>query len=229
MRTLVIDIGGTYVKMGVVDEHGELLQSLQKERTPPKPKPSELVEVLVRMRARMPKSDRTAVGFPGVVKSGVTKNAPNLGDENWLDVPLQDLLRESNNPIIVLNDADLQGFGVVVGSGVELVLTLGTGLGAALFTDGKLVPNIELGHHYFLDSKTYEDVLGAAYLRTNGPASWNRQLERAIPHLNGVFNPDRIHLGGGNIHKITKALPSYVSTFSLEDAMRAGMRVWKAN
>jgi polyphosphate glucokinase len=115
------------------------------------------------------------VGFPGVVKAGVTKTAANV-DAEWIGFDLESALSQQlEKPVRVINDADMQGLGSIAGKGVELVLTFGTGLGGALFLDGKLVPNLEPGHHEFRKGNTYEQQLGNACTRR----SWQEKMERS--------------------------------------------------
>src|SRR2546427_382933 len=112
------------------------------------------------------------------------------------------------------HDADVQGYGVISGEGVELVITLGTGFGSGLFVDGKLVPNLEIGHHPFQKGKTYEDLLGDAALKKVGKRKWNKRVVRAIQTLERTFNYDRLYVGGGNAARITVKLPSNVKIVS---------------
>ena len=100
----------------------------------------------------------------------------------------------------VANDASVQGYGAVKGDGVELLLTLGTGMGSALFTDGKLCPGLELGHHPWR-KKTYEDYLGRRGLDKYGKKQWNKRLKEAIAQTEATFNWDHLYLGGGNTKK----------------------------
>ncbi len=108
--------------------------------------------------------DRISVGFPGVVVDGVTKTAPNLHPK-WTGFPLAKKLEHTlKKPVRVANDAGVQGFGDIEGRGVEMLLTLGTGMGCALFNDGRYVPNLELAHHPLRKGKTYEEYVGAKAL-----------------------------------------------------------------
>jgi predicted NBD/HSP70 family sugar kinase len=91
--------------------------------------------------------------------------------------------------------------GAIVGKGVELVVTLGTGFGSALFVDGKLVPNLEMGHHEFRKEETYEQQLGRAALEKVGDSKWNRRLEKAIASLQSLFNYNYLYIGGGEAYK----------------------------
>ena len=173
MTTLAVDIGGMSLKLLVLDEQGEPISETLARPTPVPPSPDALFTLIHDMADTLPPHQRVSVGFPGVVKDGVAWNAPNLGDELWDRVPLSEKLSYLiERPVRAVNDVDLQGMGVVEGDGVELVLTLGTGMGAALFTNGALVPNLELGHHPFRDGHTYEDLVRDSELKRIGPAEW---------------------------------------------------------
>src|SRR5207245_5431855 len=135
-------------------------------------------------------------------------SGPDLNG-SWGGFRLAAVLRKKFGvPVRVANDADVQGFGVSAGHGVELVVTLGTWFGSGLFVDGKLVPNLELGHHPFQKGKTYEELLGDAVLKKVGKKKWNKRLVRAIRTLDLVFNYDLLYIGGGNAERVTVKLPS---------------------
>ena len=121
----------------------------------------------------------------------------------------------------------MQGYGAISGRGVELVLTLGTGLGSALFTDGHLCPGLELGHHPWQKGRTYEDYLGRRGLKKYGKKRWNRLLASAIEQTAKTFNWDKLYLGGGNAKEINFKLPLYVSTISNEDGLFGGVALWR--
>jgi len=225
--TLCIDIGGTGIKMILVDERGRPVTERARMLTPRPAKPAAVGAVLRTMIAAYPRFDRVSVGFPGVVIDGVVRTAVNLGDKLWRDQPLQrELERLSHVPVRVINDADLQGYGVVDGRGVELVLTLGTGLGSALFVDGHLVPNLELGHHPFKKDKTYEDRVRDSELKQHGKKAWSQRVIEALETINRIFNPRVIHLGGGNAGQIRGTLPRNVRTFGNVDGMTGGIKLW---
>jgi polyphosphate glucokinase len=178
------------------------------------------------MLKQQPKFDRVSVGFPGIVKNGVTLNAPNL-DPTWAKQNLRGEIEAITGvPARVLNDADLQGYGVINGEGVEMVLTLGTGVGAALFLSGHLVPNLELGHHPFQKDKTYEERLSDAELKEHGKQKWSKRVGEMIELLSAIFNYDHLHIGGGNAEHIKVDLPDNVSLFDNVDGMTGGIRLW---
>jgi polyphosphate glucokinase len=180
------------------------------------------------MVAEQPRFDRVSVGFPGVVVNGVVQTAANLGTQYWAGYDLRhELERACKRPVRVANDADLQGYGVIDGKGVELVLTLGTGLGSALFSQGKLVPNLELGHHPFKKGKTYEERLRDAELKQHGKKDWSRRVLEAIETLEPIFNYRVLHLGGGNAEHIRVKLPKNVKIFTNVDGMTGGLKLWE--
>jgi polyphosphate glucokinase len=145
--TLAIDIGGTGLKMLALDPDGKALTERVRVLTPDPPTPARLLAALEKMRAQIPHFDRVSVGFPGVIKQGVTLSAANL-DPKWIGFPLQkELEKRWKKPVRVANDAAVQGYGSIQGKGVEMIITLGTGMGSALYTDGCLCPGLELGHH----------------------------------------------------------------------------------
>ena len=122
------------------------------------------------------------------MRRGVTETAANL-DPEWIGFDVGSALVQSlAKPVRVANDADMQGLGATSGQGVELVITLGTGFGSALFLEGKLVPNLELGHHLFRKGETYEEQLGRRALDEVGSKKWNLRLEKAIASIQHLFN-----------------------------------------
>ena len=227
MRTLAIDIGGTGIKAVVLSETGKLLTERIRVKTPRPATPAAVINAIVELAQQQGEFDRVSVGFPGVVRRGVTVTAPNLNGK-WGGFPLADILsKKLGKPVRVANDADVQGFGAIAGHGVELVVTLGTGFGSGLFTDGKLVPNLELGHHPFQKGKTYEELLGDAALKKIGKKKWNKRLVRAIQTLDRTFNYDRLYIGGGNAERITVKLPDNVKIVSNVAGLLGGLALWR--
>jgi polyphosphate glucokinase len=225
-RTLCIDIGGTGIKMIVLDPSGEPVNARARELTPKPATPEALLGVIRDMIAKQPRFDRISVGFPGIVKHGVTLSAPNL-DPSWAGQNLQAAVEAlTNKPTRVLNDADLQGYGVIEGVGLEMVLTLGTGVGSALFLDGHLMPNLELGHHPFQKDKTYEQRLSDEELKEHGKQKWSKRVGEMITILSAIFNYDHLHIGGGNAQHIKVSLPDNVTLFDNVDGMTGGIRLW---
>jgi polyphosphate glucokinase len=224
--TLSIDIGGSGIKAMLLSPSGKALSERMRVETPPVPSPAAVLRVLESLRARLARFDRVSVGFPGVVKRGVTYIAVNLHPK-WANFPLQrELEKRWKKPVRVANDASVQGYGAVKGQGVEMILTLGTGMGSALFTDGKLCPGLELAHHPWRE-KTYEDYLGRRGLDKYGKKHWNKRLQEAIAQTAATFNWDHLYLGGGNTKKIDFKLPKNVSIVSDEDGILGGVALWR--
>jgi len=227
MNTLAVDIGGGSIKALALDDQGAPVTETLSRPTPSPAAPDAVFKLIHDMADTLPPHLRVSVGFPGVVKDGVAQNAPNLGDELWRGLRLNEqLTRLLQRPVRAINDADLQGLGVVRGKGVELVLTLGTGMGAALFTDGVLVPNLELAHHPLRDGQTYEDLVRDSELKRIGPVEWTGRVLSAIEQLEPIFNYDTLHLGGGNVRHLQTELPNNARVFSLAEALRGALKLW---
>jgi len=225
-HTLAIDIGGTGLKALVLDAAGEPIVERARVETPRPARPGAVLEALLEILALMPEYERVSVGFPGVVVRGVTRTAPNLHEE-WAGFDLAGTLeRHTKRPTRVLNDAGVQGYGVVEGTGTEMVLTLGTGLGCALFVDGRYVPNLELAHHPFKKGRTYEEHVGARALDDVGKKRWNRRVRQVLSQVQPIFNPDRIYLGGGNAKHLRGDLPKNVTVTENLAGLLGGIALW---
>lgn len=228
MRTLTIDIGGTGIKLLPIDDAGEALAKRHRELTPKPSTPDAVIAVIREMVAAQEPFDRVSAGFPGVVRHGVIDTAPNLGTPAWKGFDLQNALAEvSGTPARVLNDAELQGYGVINATGVEIVLTLGTGLGSGLYTSGHLVPNLELGHHPLRNGKTYEELVSDAELERIGKKEWRKRVALVIETLERIFNYDTLHIGGGNAKKLKGPFPDNVHLFENVDGLAGGVRLWR--
>jgi polyphosphate glucokinase len=226
-RTLAIDIGGTGLKALILDEHGKPLTERARVVTPRPATPEAVLRDVLALIKPLGKFDRISVGFPGVVVDGVTKTAPNL-DSSWEGFALGKALADATaKPVRVLNDAGVQGFGVIEGRGLEMLLTLGTGMGCALFMDGTYVPNIELAHHPFRKGKTYEEYLGARALKKVGKKKWNKRVARALAQIEPIFNPRQIYLGGGNAKYLTIDLPANVKVTENVAGLLGGIALWR--
>ncbi|MGH7803020.1 MAG: ROK family protein [Candidatus Binatia bacterium] len=224
--TLAIDVGGTGIKAMVLDTKGKPSCERVRVKTPRPAKPPKIVGAIVALAKRMPPYERVSVGFPGVVVDGVIRTAPNL-DGNWADVDLAgDLRKALKRPVRVANDADVQGLGVVEGKGIEMVITLGTGVGSALFLDGKLIPNFELGHHPFKGRRTYEDYLGKEAFERLGRRRWSRRVRSVVEMIFPIWNCRKLYLGGGNAQEIRVKLPGNVEIVENVEGILGGIRLW---
>lgn len=227
MRTLAVDIGGTGIKVLVLSATGKPLTERTRVKTPRPATPGAVINTIAGLAKEQGKFDRVSVGFPGVVRRGVTVTAPNL-DGNWRNFKLAEALsKKLGKPVRVANDADVQGFGAIKGHGVELVVTLGTGFGSALFLDGRLVPNLEIAHHPFDKGQTYEEKLGDAARKKIGKQKWNKRLIKAIATLDHAFNYDHLYIGGGNAKKIILKLPSSTKIVENVAGLLGGIALWR--
>ncbi|MGB3786934.1 MAG: ROK family protein [Phormidesmis sp.] len=227
MKTLAIDIGGSGIKALLLDEQGNPLGERDRVKTPKPATPEAVMSLLKELAQKQDDFDRVSVGFPGIVRKGVIYTAVNLHPD-WQEYDLAAQLSSSvSRPVRVANDADLQGLGAISGEGVEMVITLGTGFGTALFTEGHLVPNIELAHHRFRKSETYEEQLGRAALKRIGSKTWNARLLKAIESLSRVLNYDRLYLGGGEVKEIEVELPENVTVVSNMLGLLGGIKLWE--
>jgi len=225
LHTLAVDIGGSGIKVMVLDSEGNPLSKRDRLKTPHPAKPEGVIETILTLAGKH-EFDRVSVGFPGVVLNGLIKTAVNL-DKDWLQYDLATSLTQLlSKPVKVANDADIQGFGAISGKGVELVITLGTGFGSALFINGKLVPNLEMGHHPFRKRETYEEQLGRAALEKEGKKKWNARLERAIATLDHLFNYDTLYIGGGEAKNIKFDLPHNAKIVPNVSGLLGGIRLW---
>lgn len=223
--TLAVDIGGTGVKSMLLDAKGQ--QSGNRVRQPT-PRPATPQAVLAVIKAMLPDTpfERVSVGFPGVVVDGVIHSAPNL-HKSWAQFNLQQALQDlSGRPTRVLNDAGIQGLGVIAGHGVELVLTLGTGMGFALFVDGRYVPNLEMAHHPFRKGRTYEEAIGNAARLEAGNGKWNKRVRAILALVQRIFNPRVIYIGGGNAEKLKGELPENVKRVENVAGLLGGIKLW---
>lgn len=227
-KTLAIDIGGTGLKAAVLDADGEMITERVRVATPHPCPPALMVKMLAELVAPLPAYDRVSVGFPGVVRRGKIMTAHNLGDEAWrrFDLDLA-LTKALGKPVRVLNDADIQGLGAISGKGVEMVITLGTGLGSSLAEDGRLSTHLELAHHPLRKGATYEEQLGNAALEKTGKKKWSKRVKAAIDALRILTNFDHLYIGGGNAKAVKFDLPADVSLVSNELGMRGGIWLWR--
>ncbi|MCW5965055.1 MAG: ROK family protein [Bryobacterales bacterium] len=229
MRTLAVDIGGSKIKAMILDEEGNPITERERIKTPSPASPEAVMAGILELADRLGEYHRVSVGFPGAVRHGVIETAPNL-DPSWHRVDLQtELAGRLARPARVANDATVQGYGAITGHGVELVLTLGTGLGATLFLCGRPLPNFELAHHPFLHGKTYEEMLGRKALDRDGKKKWNQRVEKALDQLYKLFYYDSVALGGGNTEHLTIALPANARIIPNISGILGGVKLWESS
>lgn len=205
MEILGIDIGGSGIKGAPVNiAQGQLLAPRLRIATPEPARPRAVAKVVAQIAQHFAWQGPIGCGFPAVIRNGVVYTAANIHDK-WIGVHASNLFAEATGcPVCVCNDADAAGlaeinFGVGRGrTGVLMLITIGTGLGSALFTDGALVPNTELGHLQ-MDGKDAE-LLASDAARKRDKLSWKKwgkRFDRYLNLLEGLFWPDLFILGGG--------------------------------
>ncbi|MBO3744287.1 polyphosphate--glucose phosphotransferase [Actinoplanes flavus] len=215
MTILGIDIGGSGVKGAPVDAAtGELLAERFRVPTPQPADVDSVAAAVAGVAARFGGFDRVGVTFPGVVVDGVTRSAANV-DKSWLDAPAAHIFAERLGlPVTVLNDADAAGVAEVAfgagrdQSGLIMMLTFGTGIGSALFSDGVLIPNTEFGH-VEIDGADAE-LLASDRIREAEGLSWEQwaaRVERYLHHVEMLLSPRLFVVGGGVSKKSEKFLP----------------------
>ncbi|HKQ71446.1 MAG TPA: ROK family protein [Polyangiaceae bacterium] len=225
-HTLAVDIGGSGVKAIVLDARGRPIGERVRVDTPRPATPARVLSCIRELVGRLGSFDRISVGFPGVVEDGVTKTAPNL-HRLWTRFDLAGALgRIFDRPVRALNDAGIQGYGCIEGRGVEMLLTLGTGMGCALFVDGKYVPNLELAHHPFRGDHTYEDWVGGKAYEKVGKKKWNERVVEVVEQIEPIWNPRRIYLGGGNAKYLKIRQNQRVKIIDNVAGLLGGIALW---
>jgi polyphosphate glucokinase len=226
-HTLGIDIGGTALKASVLDRHGRMIVERARMPTPYPCSPKIMLAALAKLTAPLPSFDRISIGFPGVVRGGHVVTAPHFGNKAWRGYPLEAALAQRlGRPARLLNDAEVQGLGIIAGRGLEVVLTLGTGIGSAVFADGWLAPHLELAQHPLRNGETYNEYAGNEALRRNGKKKWNRRVLKAIEAVDTLLHYDVLYLGGGNARHLTVDLPRNVRIASNDNGITGGIHLW---
>ena len=228
-KILSIDIGGTGLKCAVLDPKGKMLHDKVWRPTPTEASPDEMVKDLEDMATGLPAFDRVSAGFPGAVRDGRIITAPHFPHGAWVGFDLAGALATAmGKPTRVLNDAEVQGFGVISGKGLEMVLTLGTGAGTALFQDGRVTPHLEFAHHPVRGKKTYNQYVGRDALKKIGDKHWNKRVRRIVEILQALVHYDVLYIGGGNGKKIELPLAENVKIVSNDAGITGGIALWRS-
>jgi polyphosphate glucokinase len=226
-ETLAIDVGGTGVKASVLDHTGRMLVDRVRVATPDPCRPETLLLAIAELTASLPSFDRISIGFPGVIRNGRVITAPHFEMDTWRDFPLQQTVSHRfGKPARLLNDAEVQGLGIMTGHGLEVVLTLGTGVGSAVFSNGRLAPHLELAQHPIHKGKTYNEYVGNAARHALSAKKWNQRVLKMIDVVYSLLHYDVLYLGGGNAANIAVDLPHNVRVTSNDAGITGGIRLW---
>lgn len=227
-RTLAIDIGGTALKASVLDSAGEMIADRVRCPTPYPCPPEVLLKAIETLTAPLPGFERVSIGFPGVIRRGLVLTAPHFGTDVWANFPLEKAAADLfHHPARLLNDAEVQGLGIIKGDGLEVVLTLGTGVGSAIFSDGWLAPHLELAQHPLRNNKTYNAYVGNRALREHGVKKWSGRVLKMIGVVETLLHYDTLYLGGGNARRLAGVdLPDNVRTASNDTGITGGVHLW---
>ncbi|MGQ0623402.1 MAG: ROK family protein [Sporichthyaceae bacterium] len=240
-RTLTFDVGGSGIKAGVLGPDGSLLADQVRIRTPYPCAPEKLVSTLREVAATLPTAERLSVGLPGMIRDGRVLTTPHFITEAGPFTPVRpDLLaawtrwdaateigKVFDAPVRVVNDAELAGIGVVSGIGFEVFLGFGTGLGAALFSEGRLLPKLELSQAPFRRGDSYDQQLGDHARRRIGDLRWSRRVARALGRWHAVLWWDRLFLGGGNAVRLRGDLGFLATVVPGEAGVLGGHKLWE--
>lgn len=227
-KVLAVDIGGSHVKATLLDEEGKMLGDYNRQPTPSPATPDAILNVIGQLADSLPGFTHVSAGFPGYVRNGIVFTAPNLGTDAWRNTNLQEKLsKKLGKPAKVVNDADMQGLGMVSGKGLEMVITLGTGFGTALLNEGILLPHLELGQFPVTKSKTYDQYVGERAMEDIGKQRWNVRVQRVIGYLKTLVNYDHLYISGGNANKLTFPLDSNISIGNNKLGIKGCARLWQ--
>lgn len=243
--TLAVDCGGLGIKSSVLDHTGTMRAPAVRVDTPYPLPPSRLVDTVADLAAQLPAAHRITLGMPGMIRHGmvvftphyITRSGPRSRvlpslSEQWTDFDMQAALTARlGYPALVLNDAEVHGAGVVAGAGLELVLTLGTGLGSALYDGGRLAPHLEWSRAPVKFGLDFDEYIGEPERARLGNAMWSRRVRKMVEALRPVFHWDRLYLGGGNSRLITATtlarLGDDVVIVPNQAGIVGGVRAWE--
>lgn len=242
--TLAVDCGGGGLKASVLDRDGTMRAPAVRRPTPYPLPPQRLLEEIEALAALLPPADRVTVGMPGMIRHGVVVATPHYVTRSgprtrivpelvtaWAGFDMEAAISARLGlPTIVLNDAEVHGCGVVSGAGLEVVMTLGTGLGNAIFDGGRLAPHLELSQAPVRWGLTYDAYIGEHERLRLGDSHWSRRVRRVVEALEPALVWDRLYLGGGNSRRITpttlERLGDAVVVVPNSAGIVGGVRAW---
>ena len=213
-KTLVLDVGGTHVKMLATGQRVP-----RKFESGPKMRPDSMVRQVKKLTADW-KYDHVSIGYPGPVLHGRPVAEPHNLGEGWVGFDFQSAF---GCPVRIINDAAMQALGACH-SGRMLFLGLGTGLGSAMIVDGKIEP-LELGHLPYKKGRTYEDYVGVRALEHHGLKKWRKSVADVVKKLKEALEVDELVVGGGNAKRL-KSPPAGAQIVDNHTALVGGFRLW---
>ncbi|EEH64691.1 ROK family protein [Gleimia coleocanis DSM 15436] len=243
--TLAVDCGGGGIKASVLDAHGMMVTPAVRTPSPYPLPPELLVETIKYLASQLPDFDRITVGMPGMIRHGVVVATPHYITKDgprskvlpelvpqWQLFDMRKAVQDAlGKPTLVLNDAEVAGAGAVTGTGLEMIITLGTGLGNAVFDGGCLAPHVEISQGPVRWGLTYDDYVGEHERLRLGDAHWSRRIRRVIAGLRPMYMWDRLYLGGGNSARITPSIRAKLGDDVVivpnDAGIRGGARAWE--
>lgn len=224
LRTLAVDVGGSGVKCALLNARGDMVSEKLREETPERFTPAQLVALIVRLAKQMPRYDRVAVGIPGIVHRDVVYALPASKSRAFKGFALGARLAELlGTRVRVTNDAAMHGLAAIRGEGVEMVITLGTGLGTALFIHGVLTAHYQTLPEQDEPFSRYGDIAR----KRIGRKRWEKRVRELFDQLRWITNYDRLYVGGGNAERIGGEMPSRVTRIDSAAGIRGGHRLWE--
>ena len=242
--TLAIDCGGTGIKGSVLDDEGRMVAERIRVRTPYPLPPQRFVAILGEVARRLPPADRATVGMPGMIRHGIVVTTPHYitrrGPHSTVDPALERAWRgydvgyaleaELEVPTLVMNDAEVAGAGAISGYGFEVMFTLGTGLGNAIFDNGVLLPHLEISRSPIRRGRLYDEYIGDKARKRLGNPAWSLRVRDAVNGLKPMLQWDQLYLGGGNSVKVKpahlQAMGPGVTVVSNDVGIIGGVRAW---
>jgi len=244
VTTLTVDCGGTGIKASVLDKGGKVLIDFPYLKTPYPLSPSKLISIIDDFVKADNRIKRVTLGLPGMIRGGKVIVIPHYVNASgprgvldphlkkaWYGFDMQAALNKKLKlPTLVLNDAEIHGASVITGKGLETVLTFGTGLGCAIFNDGKLAPHLEISHATIRYGKSIDAWIGEISRRRMGNQLWSRRVKALIEELYPMIVWDKLYIGGGNSSRISKsALRSFdykVKIIPNSAGVTGGVKAW---
>lgn len=245
LLTLAVDCGGTGIKGSVLDETGRMVAERLRVRTPYPLPPARFIGVILELARRLPPADRVTVGMPGMIRHGTVVSTPHYitrrGPHSSVDPDLERAWRgfDVNHaieaalhlPTLVLNDAEVAGAGAISGYGFEVMFTLGTGLGNAIFDNGVLLPHLEISRSPIRRGKMYDEYIGDKARKRLGDTAWSLRVRDAIVGLKPMLQWDQLYLGGGNAVKVSqrhlRVIGPGVTVVSNDVGIIGGVKAWE--